>query len=162
MNLLFLSLDKNTTVLPERVATDVAARFTLLDEICREADAHVVLCADEKGDATVALLNEFFVKQGTRHIRIVGSTPQCYGSHRGHEVMAFLEGFGNDVARYVVLDNVGEYFGWQPCFRVPPQDLSLEVGYEVLRQLNPESKLLAKWESEFGFGDLLTLVERPD
>lgn len=159
MNLLFLPIESAGPFGPQALTE---ATLALLDEICREANAHVVLCSTHKDIAEIAELNAFFSKTGNSHTRVVGVTPECYGNHRGHEVKQFLETFSEPVGRYAVVDQTGEYFGWQPCFRIAPNELNISVGYEVLRQLNPESKRLAEWEQQYGFGGLLSTYTLQD
>lgn len=153
MNLLFLSLG------PDAPLPGEASAWSLLDEVCREAHAEVVLCGPPRWHSEgVDPLNQYFQRSGRSHIRIRGTTTPLEHGHPGHEVMAFLDHFNAGVARYVVLSQDGPFFVWQPWIRHAPGQVTHEVAYEVLRHLQPDSPLLRRWEQEQGCGDLLTLV----
>lgn len=158
MNLLFISLDPEN---PSSLAHAGSQALAVLDEICRESDAKVVLCVNQLREGQAEKANSLFQEKGSKHTEVIGVIQGNMETHRGYEVMTFLQNFGDDVSNYVVLDGGGDYFVWQPLIKRAPHQLNREIGYEVLRQLNPGSLLLSEWEQQYGYGDLLTLVEPP-
>lgn len=137
--------------------------LALLDDICREAQAGVVICAPERVQHyDTDWWTRQFVLHGASHIAVTGVTPLIHKELRGYEVVRYRELTVKNAGKYVILDATGNYLVWQPLIKVDPLcRLRRRDAYEALRQLNPESDLLGQWDEAFGYGDLLTLVERP-
>jgi hypothetical protein len=132
----------------------------LLDVICKEADAGVIVCSRERlGQVDANWWTAYFRSQGARHVTVVGLTPAIHDGLRGYEVLRFRESSEN-AGNYVVIDATGIYLDWQPVIKVDfASRISERVAYEALRQLNPDSPVLREWESAYGYGDLLTLFD---
>lgn len=137
--------------------------LTLLDDVCREAQAEVIICAPERAQRYDAdWWTRFFRMHGAAHVVVVGVTPLIHKELRGYEVVRFREQNPHNTGNYVILDASGNYLVWQPVIKVEAKSrLRRRDAYEALRQLNPDSALLNQWHNTFGYGDLLTLVERP-
>lgn len=136
----------------------------LLDDICREAQAGVVVCAPERTQHyDTEWWTEYFHAQGATNITVVGLTPIIHKELRGYEVVRYREQQGNQGAgSYAILDATGNYLVWQPVIKVNANHgIQCRDAYEALRQLNPQSDLLGRWDRSFGYGDLLRMVERP-
>ena len=169
MNLVFLSL--SGVVTPESVNLDQLEdtsvfdreALLLLDEICQDGDAQVVMCGPERREQrSPPQWTSLFRRHGAHHIRVLGSTPVINDDLRGFEVVRFLEASSHPCKNYVILDSTSEYFVWQPCIKVDHRvKLTRRAAYEAIRQLNPESAVLCDWHKTFGYGDLLALVDRP-
>lgn len=136
----------------------------LLDDICQEAQAGIVVCAPERTQHyDPAWWTQYFRSQGATHVTVVGLTPVIHKELRGYEVLRYREmDVDGKEDSYVILDATGNYLVWQPVIKVEPKyGLRCRDAYEALRQLNPQSTLLGQWDRSYGYGELLTLVERP-
>lgn len=145
MNFVFLDIDGVLNNLGSAVALGSMSEYfdpvsvALVDRLCREGNAQIVISSSWRNGDTDRLRDDFR-RCGADCLadRIVDETPYL-SRPRGEEIESWLKANGSGAYRYVIIDDDADMLPHQPFVKTDFDDgFRFRHYQEALRKLNPE------------------------